>query len=493
MRRQDQPHTGRSNRAGEIERRVATVMAELRDLSDQLLAQINDRRSAEEALRRSQETVTALLNAPPDSALLIAPDGGILAANATAVKRLRRYAAPGKRHDLVGVNVYSLFPKDLAERRRQRNEAVLKSGKPARYEDERGGHWFDNSIYPVRGRGGRIDALAIFSRDITERKLAERAIERSQQTIRALLNAPTDAALLLDTEGKILAANETAARRLASHANIPFTGDPEALHGLNVYDLLPKQLAEPRRRRNAQVIATGEPARFEDERNGNWFDNSIYPVLGAGGSVVALAVFSRDITDLKRAEERFRHLAFHDSLTGLPNRAALQARLDVTLTEAARNGDEVTVMCLDLDGFKSLNDSRGHETGDRLLTIVGDRLSKVIRGHDTAARLGGDEFVLVFAGAGRAHARLLADRVVRALSAPYDLDGVTVQISTSVGVAVYPEDGLDSAALLRAADSAMYAAKSAGRGRYRLAPQSGRAAAPSPRSTRSASATLSPA
>ena len=244
------PKTARKRqRAGtdsDLERRVKSVLGDLQLISDRVLSEIAERKSAEQELRRSQDTVTALLNASPDSALLIATDGTILAANGMAVKRLRRYA-PEENKDLVGLCVYELFPGELSERRRKRNEAVIRSGKPARYEDERNGQWYDNSIYPVLGERGKITGLAIFSRDITERIKAEHAIRQSKETIRALLNAPTDAALLVDASGVILAANDTAARRLATHARLAYEGDPELLHGMSVYDLLPKDLAAARR------------------------------------------------------------------------------------------------------------------------------------------------------------------------------------------------------------------------------------------------------
>jgi len=443
--------------------RTKTLEGELKAVSARLNSETSARRSAQRSLRQTQETVTALLNAPPDSALLISTDGTILAANGTAAKRLRRYA-PENRGDLVGLCVYDLFPGELSDRRRKRNEAVIRSGKPARYEDERDGRWFDNSIYPVEGRRGKIVGLAVFSRDITERKQAEHALHQSQETIRALLNAPTDSALLVDADGTILAANDTAARRLASHAGIAYEGDPDLLTGMSVYELLPEDLATPRKARNEQVVTSGEPARYEDERNGAWFDNSIYPILNVDGQTRALAIFSRDITDLKRAEERFRHLAFHDSLTGLPNRAALQARLDVALAEARRGSDLVAVMCLDVNGFKRLNDTMGHEAGDQLLEIVAERLRKVIRGNDTAARMGGDEFVLVFPHAHEGTAQKLAERVLRALHVPYQIGGKAVEMTTSIGVSVFPDDGPDSRTLLRLADSAMYRAKAAGGG-----------------------------
>ncbi len=456
-----------------LEQRVTGLVQELRLVSDQLLAEIAERTAAAAALERSQETIEALLNATPDAALLVGTDGTILAANSKALMRLRRYAGPDHQEDLAGVSVYELFQGDLAHTRRARNEAVMRSGKAARYEDHRNGRWYDNSTYPVQAPDGEIVGLAIFSRDITEWKTAEAAIRQSQETIRALLNAPTDASLLVDPAGNIMAANETAARRLASHAGIAFDGNAEALHGLNVYDLLPEELASARRERNEQVIKSGEPARYEDERNGSWFDNSIYPVFSVEGKVVSLAVFSRDITELKLAQEKYRQMALHDSLTGLPNRAALQARLDTALSEARKNGGNLTVMCLDLDGFKQLNDTMGHEAGDRMLSAIGERLRGVIRGRDTAARLGGDEFVLVFPGANRETATLVAERVIAAIRDPYDIGGTIVQMSTSIGIAVYPDDGLYSEALLRSADGAMYRAKYAGRDRFELVAHKG--------------------
>lgn len=457
----------RKPRESDLERRVTSVVGELRQISDQLLSEIAERKSAEQELQQTQETIRALLNAPPDSALLIDLEGTILAANETAVKRLRRYT-PDKKGDLVGLCVYDVFPAELADTRKKRNEAVIRSGKPARYEDERNGHWYDNSIFPVEGEQDEIVGLAIFSRDITERKQAEHAIQQSQETIRALLNAPTDAALLVAADGTILAANDTAARRLASHAGIDYDGNPEKIHSLSVYELLPKDLAETRRDRNEQVVASGEPARYEDERNGAWFANSIYPILNVDGETTALAIFQRDITDMKRAEERFKHLAYHDSLTGLPNRANLQARMDVALAEARRNGDGVTVMCLDVNGFKDLNDTMGHVAGDQLLSAIGKRLAKVIRGHDTAARFGGDEFVLLFPSSSGKTAPQLAERVLKTLHAPYQIGETEVELTTSLGISVFPDDGLDSQSLLKTADAAMYCAKAEGGG-YTLA------------------------
>jgi PAS domain S-box-containing protein len=140
-------------------------------------------------------------------------------------------------------------------------------------------------------------------REISDRKQAERALRESEETVRALLNAPPDTALLIDTEGTILALNDAATRRLGEVAAERFGERPDGLVGLSVFDLFPPGLAQSRRSRNDDAVRSGKCARFEDERDGKWFDNTIYPIQDAQGTVVRLAIFSRDITDHKQAEE----------------------------------------------------------------------------------------------------------------------------------------------------------------------------------------------
>ncbi len=451
--------------------RIAELIQELRRVNEQLLAEVAERRQAEDALRRGEETIRALLNAPTDTALLIDTEGTVLALNETAIRRLHARGGRKQRDgaDLVGRNVYDIFPGELSRLRKARNDAVVRSGKPARYVDEREGRWFDHSIYPVRGNHGDVAGLAVFSRDITEAKWAEEALRQSRETVHALLNAPTDAALLIDGDGAIQALNETAAQRLAAYASGAVDGDPESLLGRCVYDFFPPELVEQRKSRNDDVVRTGQPARYEDERRGNWFDNSIYPVFDARGGVAGLAVFTRDITDLKRAEEAFRHMAFHDSLTGLPNRAAFESRFEAALRNVERSGRGLAVMCLDLDRFKRVNDTLGHLAGDRLLQAVGQRLSALIREGDTAARLGGDEFVLILPGVERkAVAAEVARRVIKAMGTAFEIDGQVIETSTSIGVSFYPSHGHDRESLVRCADAAMYDAKQRGRNNCRI-------------------------
>jgi diguanylate cyclase (GGDEF)-like protein len=173
-----------------------------------------------------------------------------------------------------------------------------------------------------------------------------------------------------------------------------------------------------------------------------------------------------DITERRSFEARIAHMAHHDALTDLPNRALFNERLEQA-TERVKRGDAVGVHLLDLDLFKNVNDTLGHAAGDKLLVAVADRLRGIVRGTDTVARMGGDEFAVVQAGIKQpSEAAWLAERVVAALSEPYDIDGHQVIIGASVGIAIGPTDGIDPGQLIRNADLALYRAKSAGRGAF---------------------------
>ena len=187
-----------------------------------------------------------------------------------------------------------------------------------------------------------------------------------------------------------------------------------------------------------------------------------------GGMAAALEVFRETARDRARKEARIEHLAHHDALTGLANRALFRERLGRALAAARRRGGPVAVLCLDLDRFKPVNDTLGHPVGDALLRAVAARLLACVREGDTAARLGGDEFAVLQAGAGQPEAAgALARRLVEALSAPYEVLGHQVVVGASVGVALAPGDGGDPDELLKRADMALYRAKADGRGTFR--------------------------
>ncbi|MGZ4692061.1 MAG: diguanylate cyclase domain-containing protein [Acidimicrobiales bacterium] len=191
------------------------------------------------------------------------------------------------------------------------------------------------------------------------------------------------------------------------------------------------------------------------------------------GRLESISAVARDITDLKDAERRLRQLATHDYLTGLPNRVLLYDRLEQALARFHRHGQPVALLYLDLDRFKPINDELGHQVGDAVLVEIGVRIHTVIRETDTAARIGGDEFAVLVEGMeDPVMLRLVADRLIDAISAPMEVRGHEVQVGASIGLVVAGSRASEADALMAAADAAMYRAKAAGRGRYEFVGQS---------------------
>jgi diguanylate cyclase (GGDEF)-like protein/PAS domain S-box-containing protein len=187
------------------------------------------------------------------------------------------------------------------------------------------------------------------------------------------------------------------------------------------------------------------------------------------GKVTGAVVTFRDVTDRKQAEEMIHRMAYHDSLTGLPNRKLFSDRLGIALAQARRNQKRVAIAMLDLDHFKVVNDTLGHEVGDLLLQATAERLRLALRKSDTVARIGGDEFALILPELqGIKEAIQVAQKIVDSFRKPFLIDIYQLTVTTSIGVAVYPTDGTDEGLLLKNADQAMYQAKQTGRDRYQF-------------------------
>jgi diguanylate cyclase (GGDEF)-like protein/PAS domain S-box-containing protein len=197
----------------------------------------------------------------------------------------------------------------------------------------------------------------------------------------------------------------------------------------------------------------------------SWANTLLTEEDGAVRNIIATGL---DITEQKKTEEKLQHLALHDPLTDLPNRALFQERLIHALALAQRQRHPLAILFLDLDRFKQVNDTLGHEVGDLLLVDVSRRLRGSLRKSDTVARLGGDEFAVLLPDIQPPElARQVAEKIIEQLTAPFQLQGHTCHIGTSIGISLYPDHALDAETLLKMADMAMYRVKKSGRNHYR--------------------------
>lgn len=206
-------------------------------------------------------------------------------------------------------------------------------------------------------------------------------------------------------------------------------------------------------------------------RERNAFDDEIVSLLVRLADNIAFALEAFDREEERRAaEDRAQYLATHCSLTGLPNRTLLTELLERAIASVSRTGHHPALMFVDLDNFKQINDTWGHDTGDRVLKLMADRLRQVLRGHDVLARLGGDEFVVLVQNIG-SHERAgrVAEKLLLAAQTPVEVDGLSLEVTLSIGVSLYPHHGRDQRALMKSADLAMYQAKEQGRNTWALA------------------------
>ena len=265
------------------------------------------------------------------------------------------------------------------------------------------------------------------------------------------------------TSGRIIEANQALVGMLGGRSLAD-------LQQLNVKDLYvrKKSRQEHMQRLAITTIAFSEfELRTLDGRM-IWVRDYPRAIKGADGRVEYIDGILVEVTRRRLLEETIRQMAYQDPLTGLPNRSLLNDRLVQALAHAKRRAQKVTLLYLDLDGFKAVNDTYGHRVGDELLHLVSVRLTRQLRQSDTVARLGGDEFIVLLPGAGRARdGDRIARKILAALRRPCRIGGRSLAISGSIGVAIYPQDGRSAETLVKHADRAMFDAKAAGRDRHR--------------------------
>ncbi|MEG4352355.1 EAL domain-containing protein [Microcoleus sp. LAD1_D3] len=310
-----------------------------------------------------------------------------------------------------------------------------------------------------------IDGVAL---DISDRKQAESALRQSEQRFRSLIENATDITIILDAEG-IFRYISPSVKRILGYAPHQAIGRSalEIVHPddcATITETLHKAIKNPKR---SQC-----PVEYRvRHRNGSWcYVEAVATNLLYDPAVQGIVINCHDITQRKLAEEQLLHDAFHDALTGLPNRSLFTDRLEHALRMAKRRKDYLfAVLFLDLDRFKVVNDSLGHAIGDQLLVSIARRLEACLRAGDTVARLGGDEFVLLLEDIeGINEATTIVNRLQKKITSPILLDGHEVFITASIGIALSSGEYLEPTTLLRDADTAMYRAKELGRSRHEV-------------------------
>jgi diguanylate cyclase (GGDEF)-like protein/PAS domain S-box-containing protein len=313
-------------------------------------------------------------------------------------------------------------------------------------------------VLAMAGVGGVVGRLRELSRQLAHEAKARR---RSDLRYRDLFENAHDIVFTYDLDCRLTAVN-AAAQAVLGYSRDELLGmDPGLLIPGDQWERLQQMLADC-------LAGTAGNRSYEIEwqpREGDRVVLEISPLLlEIDGRPAGIQGIARDVTERRRTEAALRHQALHDPLTGLANRVLLSDRLDQALKQAARLGDSLAVLILDVDDFKAVNDTFGHQVGDELLREIGVRLRASTRETDTIARMGGDEFGILLPGLeGRHDAEHGARRLIAAFEEPLEVDGHRLAVGASLGIALYPEHGDDAAGLLRRADVALYAAKRAAR------------------------------
>lgn len=310
--------------------------------------------------------------------------------------------------------------------------------------------------------------VLVVIRNISERKYAEQELRDAEEKYRGIFENATEGIFQSSPSGRYLNVNPALAKLYGYDS-------PEELQ-THLTDITQQLYVIPQRRQEFvellqhQGSVTGfESQVYRKDQQVIWISENARAVKDAEGNILYFEGTVADITARKQAEITIRYQAFHDLLTGLPNRSLLDDRLSQALAQSHRNGEMVAVMFMDLDRFKTINDTLGHAIGDQLLQQVVERIINSLRDVDTIARWGGDEFTILLPHLSYGEDIIqVAERILSALKPAFTLEGQSLHITCSLGIAVYPYDGEDSHTLLRNADAALYQAKKQGRNRYRL-------------------------
>jgi diguanylate cyclase (GGDEF)-like protein/PAS domain S-box-containing protein len=420
------------------------------------------RRDAD-ALRNSEQHFRTLVDRIPAAVYAVDLDGVVLAWNpaASAMFGWTEAEAVGQVLPFVSADQLGEFAHLRAEVAAGRQLNGLETTRR-----RRDGTAIDVSIStaPVLDHAGHVVGIIGITADITDRKRAEVELEnhrRSDRQLAAIVSASADAIMSTSLNGTLTSWN-AGAEAMFGYRAAEVIGQP--------LNMLSRPQDRAGQREIIERVSVGHSVIAEEgirvRKGGAEFPAAltVSPVLHTDNSVIGVSGVVRDITAQKALEATLERRAFHDELTGLPNRVLFVDRLALALARLPRHGGVLAVLFVDIDQFKVINDSLGHDQGDRLLTMIAKRLTAAVRPGDTVARFGGDEFAVLCEDLlGEAEAVAIGERIQQAGTVPFELDGRDHHVTVSAGIAIADSAVPSSADLLRDADSAMYQAKDSGR------------------------------
>lgn len=376
-----------------------------------------------------------------------------------------------RREDWIGSSSAELLSAEDAKAAETEDANLLSSGKTIAAEsvivDERGNnrHIIRHVSRFTNADGSPAGIIGVLT-DFTDFKHLTQALEASEGRFKALTESAMDIVTVLDECG-VIVYQSPSVKHLLGH-------DPGDMIGRSQFDLIHRDDVTSMRNMFQELIVRGEMTRAIEFRVrtsvGTWRTlESIGKNCLDIPAVRGIIVNTRDVTDRKAIQQRIQHLAYHDALTDLPNRSLMQDRISQAIGRAARSTKRFAVMFIDIDNFKNINDTLGHDVGDELLRQIAKRLTDCVRTHDTIARQGGDEFIVLLDQLkGHLGATRVAQKVLDALRAAFSLSGAEQHVSGSIGIALYPEDGQDAPTLLKNADTAMFHSKAQGKNTYQF-------------------------
>lgn len=419
---------------------------------------ISERKAAERAMATSERRWRAITDNIPAFITLIGRDGQVKAVNRSLSKALKTHPS-----SLVGLSLVQMVGHRLYALAKPYIDRVL-DGEVVSFEatvplgDGRR-HLLEHYV-PERDEEGRVTGFYTMALDITDRKQAEQRVIQSETRMRTIADNLPVLIAYIGADRRYKFCNATYGKW--------FRRPPDDVVGRRHDELGPS----PQRRAAVDRALGGERVELTEEfmfPSGPRHVHSVYvPDVDGRGNVMGVHALTSDVTDVKINEDRLAALARRDALTGLPNRRQFEEVLHEAVARARRAQRPMALLFLDIDHFKAINDTYGHEAGDAVLISFANRLSACVRSTDTVARLAGDEFTMILETLSAAdESSIVADKVLAAMSVPLVYEGRSIHLSTSIGIATYDGTTGDPATLVRRADEALYESKAAGRATHR--------------------------